>query len=288
MSWYLKELPDSRQEREDSSGARTASRTYKLWADDGTITEPLHIRDLFGQTSANGEQLPNYAFPFVTNGSLLAAYPEITPIDPSAQLWHVTWNYKNLHGGEGNPGQAGYLEWSSDGELTFKDKWRGGYSMPPAAYPTGSVPPGVEQVTGGQPNDSSGIALSSPHITGRIVISEIVAAPLDWTPMREAIGRRNSVPFGGFPAGSLLYMVPAVTKAGAGLYRREHRFAYDQDYHLFQVAKLNSDGKPILASDVDGGGNVTKTYAAVTYWVQAFPLPLYNFYAISPNFVGFA
>lgn len=288
MTWYCKEQVNSRNESEDAGGNRTGTRTYKIWADtDETLDSSLLVRAKFGQTAANGEQLPSYAFAFYDNPTLLASHQDIECLDPSVQLWQVVWHYKSLYAGEKNPEEVGYLEWSAVGNLEFRDKWRIDYPMPPAGYPTASIPASVEQVTQGNPSDSAGEPLSAPHLTAEITITEIIGTPPPWATYRAALGRRNSVEFGGYPAGSLLYRPPAVSKAGPGKYRIEHRFAYDQDYHLVMAVKRNTDGEPFLTVQTDGGGAVLRTYASVTYWVQPFQ-NTYNFYAISPNFVGFA
>lgn len=288
MTWYCRETPDSRRESEDSRGQRTAIRIFHVdAAADETLDTSLLVRAKFGATADNGEQLPSYAFGYVNDLSLLASHPDIESIDPVARLWRVTWHYKSLTAGEVLPEQVGYVEWSSTGDLEFRDKWRLGYAMPPGNYPTATIPPGVEQVTQGAPIDSAGVPVSVMHLTATVAITEVIGTPPPWATIREAIGTRNSAVFGGYPIGSLLYLPPVVSKAGPGKYRIEHRFAYDQDYHLLMTVKRNGDGDPILTVETDGGGVVTKSYAAVTYWTQPFQ-GLYNFYAISTNFVGFA
>lgn len=300
MTWTCKYIhpvvaPESGAEREAASGARTATRVYRLSSSDETLDSSTLVRDKFGQTPTTGDQLPNYGFTYGIDGSMLAAFADIECLDSSIQLWQVTWHYKTLSTGEIPAGQPGHVEWkqggggsgSSDGEVAWKDKWKLGYSMPPGSYPDASVPPGTEAVVNGQSIDAAGEPVSAAHISGRVTILEVLdqGAVPNWNAYEPAIGKRNSTTFGGKPPGKLLYLVPSVSYAD-GIYTVEHHFAWDQDFHLVQMARRKGDGR-YETTDTAQVGQPPKLNASIVYWVQPFP-QVYNFFGVSPNFVGFA
>lgn len=145
-----------------------------------------------------------------------------------------------------------------------------------------------ETEIGGTPVDQAGepvdMFVSVLSFTVRNVIS---GRPSNWSTIASMTNTRNSAAFSiaGFsaPVGTLLFTGAQVSRVGPNAYEVAYSFAYDDMYHLRQVPKVDSTGKPVLgildgsplalttnATTLENNENKPR-YAGAVLWKQPFP-----------------
>jgi hypothetical protein len=279
MTVTVRELIGSRP-IDFQSGRRTSVRMFSVEQDSPALSSSVEVEALFGSNGLpqQGDTLP---------GSTLQAFEyRIRRFDGQTDLFEVIWQYRDAGGGyvgsQKQPGQEGYVEYSSIAKAEFIPAWRtltrtefdelvkqGGLYE----YGEDTAFPDI----GGSGIDAAGEPLSLMRRTMEItlgVTTEVFPQTGQYFPF---IGRRNNTTFLGYPPGSLLYTGADVSRQDIAAWKIGHKFVVDDFYHLVQNARRNPRGDVIL--------NDSSGRADYVYFVQPFPT-FGNFYAIDPNFAG--
>ena len=176
-----------------------------------------------------------------------------------------------------NEGQPSFvaIEYSVQGEPV--DIWRSG-----ATAPSNKSNP-AETDIGGTKVDSGGEPISTFNNVARVTVRNVlVGRP---TPPLGFINRRNSNSYSigpyTFPADTLLFTGCSISRVGSSTYEIVYSFAYDENFHLRQVAqKIAETGEVIKAGKTSTCGSPptlvaraeNETSRAVcVYWRQPFP-----------------
>tara|TARA_R110002096_G_scaffold162632_2_gene329736 strand:+ start:806 stop:1657 length:852 start_codon:yes stop_codon:yes gene_type:complete len=125
----------------------------------------------------------------------------------------------------------------------------------------GQVTTANEVIADGNCVGSGGYPVSTSIVSGTLTITYDQTGLPYWFWLVGQAGRRNSVDFIGFNAGSLLYMGPSLRRTGSvvssfedenmGTYEITHAFRFDEWLHCRQYANINSEiGLPL--TDTDG------------------------------------
>ena len=125
----------------------------------------------------------------------------------------------------------------------------------------------------GHPVDESGVPLTAFIIQQDLELS-VRYASFDRVPTQTSlylVSKRNSVPFLGAEAGTLLFTGMSVTRDGINSYRATFTFTWDQWFHMRQVPARNQNGDVNLAPKGSG-----RFKAQTVEYKQPFP-DLQNF-----------
>jgi hypothetical protein len=105
------------------------------------------------------------------------------------------------------------------------------------------------------------------------------------TPPLSYINRRNSNSFSigpySFSADTLLFTGCSISRVGSSKYEIVYSFAYDEKFHLRQIAQRNADNGEVVKGGIGStcadppvlvarAGNKT-SHAVCVYWRQPFP-----------------
>lgn len=290
---YVVELAESRN-WSYQAGRVNATRTYKVWADDGALgvssvlTSPKTVRDWFGisvagtvggNTQGGPDELPERGDTFPDDASVYAQSYTIAR-EAGTDVWIVVWTYANAavtSSGE-QPGEPGFVEYTLDIGASFVETW-----IVDPAYPTNGTPGStlaLQKITGGTQIDLEGVPLSRLKYTTEIQINETIqnvsGVPAIVANMRAARGRRNSASWEGIATGRALYTGGSIRRVNVSKYVVSHRIIEDSEFHLVQVPERDATGK-IPTADINGAQR-----ARNVYWRQPFP-NLTNFASISGN-----
>lgn len=248
-----------------SGGRVTGTRVFVVYDDASAITQPATIT-----LGANGMPQQGDLFPGET--SVYAISHTIDPLGDGAYTWRVTWQYGP---NTVSPNELGYVERSISQEAVFYELFR---INVPSSY-SGNGSNGAD--IGGTPIDSGGYPVSRPALVINLDLVENVAEitiPARLVTIAGMVGKRNSVIFEGFAAGTLVYTGATSSRIGTGLFGLAHRFQYRVDGHMIQQPKRTSQG--------DVGLQFYPQYGFVAkdvYFVQPFP-QLADFDTLSENF----
>ena len=213
---------------------------------------------------------------------------DLKQVDDGGYVWEAVVKFDSSVGdGTGtitsidakNEGQPEFvaIEYSVQGEPV--DIWRNGSSM---SMPSNKSYPAEDDI-GGTKVDSGGEPISSFNNVARVTVRNVIVGRP--TPPLGFINRRNSNSYSigpySFPDDTLLFTGCNISRVGSSKYEIVYSFAYDEKFHLRQVAKKRADngevlkaGKtstcanpPVLAAE---GPNETSR-AVCVYWRQPFP-----------------
>jgi len=270
MSQVVIEQMDSRS-YSSSAGKTSGSRTFVVYDDATPITQPASI--LYG---SNGMPAIGDTFPGETD--LFAQDFTVTHIADSGYTWRVVWNYTPTGGGSQqptqNPSEPGYIQQAMEYSAQFVDRFR---DNPGLTFPTNGNPDESDIL--GRKIDAGGKPLSVLAMRHRLVIEETVRSTDIYrrsVQIRNAVGKRNLKPFFGASVGTLVYEGGSARRTGLSVFSVEHRFLYDEYYHMAQHAALNSQ------REVDCDTTAFK-YAKTVRWIQPYP-NFFDFNLISENF----
>lgn len=139
----------------------------------------------------------------------------------------------------------------------FMDVWRAGSTL---ELQGGNPSPTLD--ISGTKIDSGGEPMSVGVRKANITILNIRNGSLDTSAIWSNLGKRNSVSFEGFDAGTLLFTGARLNPAGRNRYEFQFNFVYDQFMHMKQRPLREQDGKIRLNTD--------KQAAFVSFY-QPFP-----------------
>lgn len=152
----------------------------------------------------------------------------------------------------------------------------------------GSISTPTEGDIGGTPVDQAGEPIDAFVSNVRFTLRNVMngrptAALLGNLASQTNTRNSSSVTIAGFvcPADTLLFTGAQISRVGPNAYEITYSMAYDKDYHLRQVAKVDSSKQPVMG--IISGGSLTTTaatldanpdsprYAGVVMWKQPFP-----------------
>jgi len=158
------------------------------------------------------------------------------------------------------------------------------YSLPAGAAISN---PGETDI-GGKPVDQAGEPIDAFVSTLRFTLRNVMNGRPSSTLLGNLASQTNTrnsagVTIAGFtcPAGTLLFTGAQISRVGPNAYEITYSMAYDKDYHLRQVAKVDSTKQVVMG--ILSGGSLTTTaatldadpnaqrYAGVVMWKQPFP-----------------
>ncbi len=250
----------------NSSGGRgTGSRSYVA----SGYSTVKSVFDAFGRTTdvagllvpAKGSGHPEFK-------GLVAKDFTVTKVSGHSDLWKIDWQYEMVTASydsapafpiEELPNEVGYTELSSEIRAEFVLAFREGATIPEGGNPdnNGSDP---EQDIGGTKVDAGGNPTSIVRRIQELTFTETVNVPAFGTYGTFRF-KRNSKPFEGAVAGSVLYRGASVRRTGLEVFVVSHSFVQDEDFHLQQQPVVDQDGRPI--PDADG-------HAEKVYHIQPF------------------
>ena len=243
---------------EGSRDQSTDTRTRMFWvADVANASEAL---------SASG--LPTFGSVHPTAPGLFMVAQSVQPSDQVAGLYHVDCEYRGVQGSEQAEvpeDKVGLVTAQASATAVFDDAWR---TMPGLVIPAaGNVANNNTTDIGGVRCDISGEPVSFLRRQVTIILSEnVTVASFSLAPLMPFVGRRNSVIFQGFAAGSILYTGPRVVREfSTKVVRLEHEFIADEYYHLRQYPYRTAAGVIQLA--LFG----TLLQAEAVFWRQPHP-----------------
>lgn len=260
-----------------SDGKVTASRTFKVWDDAGTLSSPNAVRALFG-TGTTPDAMPTRGSLFPSETGIYAQSYSIRK-EAGAFEWTVVWNYSNITiTSSPQPSEVGYVEWTTDIVAQFVEQF-----VENPTYPAdGTVSASEDQnlITGGIQRDIMGNPVSLLRYTTEIVISEnfevTSGLPAAITVWRSARGKRNNATWEGAPKGTVVYKGASIRRIGINLFQVTHRLEEATDYHLVQYAERDATGT-IPTAPINGRERAKKVL-----WRQPFP-QFFDFATLSAN-----
>jgi hypothetical protein len=279
MTVTVREMLDSRP-FEYTGGKKIAYRMFSVEQDSPALSSPDEVINLMG---SNGLPKIGDTFP----GTTLEAFDyKVSKFEGQTDLFLATFIYRDA-GFQGvgvtkQPGEDGYVEYGAEVSVEFQPAWRRhsatefeGLVQASGIYAYGGDSAFID--VAGDGIDAAGEPISIPRRTITLTLGVTVNQPPSLGYYTAFTPRRNNTVFGGFPIGSLLYTGANVNRIDTAKWNVEHRFVWDQYYHLVQNAHRNPNGAVRL---LDSTGK-----AEYVWFVQPFPT-FANFYAIDSNFAG--
>lgn len=263
MATTVTEQLDSRP-NETSDGNFTMPRRFLV----GGLTNPQDVKATFG-TATTPDAMPNYGFINPSFPELNAIRYSMTPMEGHSDLWEVVWYYQNtpvIGPSDKQPDEVGYFEFNTDQSKNFVDAWREDPGIEFTSAPDG-VPDGLRTDIKGQSVDSGGESGSVQRFQSVLEISEVIEWPIPYAAYRNAVGKRNLLPFYGAVKGKLCLTGVQTVRIGLKKSRASFRFVYDEWFHMQQMPKRDMEGTILKKGGSDDGVNPFDA-AAYVYWVQ--------------------
>ncbi len=289
MSVQVRELLESRAISK-KGGKLSATRSFHVWNDATPIVTPGAIATAFG---TNG--LPVYGEEFPESPNLLARDYEYARVAGHTDLWLIRWDYaESTIGGTlppKEPGQPGYVEVSATISASMVPAWRALTDSELASlvadggpYPFGSSP--TQSDIQGEPIDVAGNPLQDVVRQVEITITETRSGIPNLLFLLPFVWRRNNNNFLNAARGQLLYCGASINRIDINTFTFAHKFVLDRSFHMRQLAVCDAFGNVIPMSYPNNPANAREVAAKVIF-VQPFPTYA-NFFAMSPNFQGYA
>lgn len=275
------ELLDSRTYRGTPSG-QTASRAFLVYHSAGSqvdrgdvVTAFLNYTDDNGHVGIEeGDVHPEHA------GLSVTSPPTIVASRQKPYTFTVVWNYGTPSGGGGGPGgpdteEAGYVELNIATAIQWVDIYRTEATLPTTNANRDHPPDtdiGGESVDGGGQPVSKAVRIQRINYTH--VYENLTGSTISgWW---DKVGKRNSdtvnsLGVGTSDIGKLLYVGSDSQRTPSGTWRVVHKFAFDEDYHLRQIARRYVDGRPNIAATRVTSNNTYTNVANDVRWVQPYP-----------------
>lgn len=209
---------------------------------------------------------------------------DLKQVDDGGYVWEAVVKFDSSVGdGTGtitsidakNEGQPEFIaiEYSVQGEPV--DIWRSG-----ATAPANKSTPADTDI-GGTKVDSGGEPISSFNNVARVTVRNVIVGRP--TPPLGFINRRNSNGFAigpySFDAHTVLFTGCNISRVGSSKYEIVYSFAYDEKFHLRQIAKKSAENGEVVKSakaDTCGGTPTAPpsgqtSHASCVFWRQPFP-----------------
>lgn len=279
MSVYVIEQLGSRTVSR-TQGKLRGTRSFHVYDDATPVETPNDVSRLFG---SNG--LPYFGEPFPGTVSLGAIDWTISKVDGHAALWLVTWEYQEVSGGgvivqPPPPGPdevvdaavPGYIEVNASLSASHVDAWRAidNATMKANSAAGGTHPSGLPTAAdmGGVFIDHAGNPVSFILRQFEINITLVRAGRFRPRNMLSYVWKRNSTSFLDCEPGSVIYAGCSVNRIGERLFQYNHKFVYDQWFHMRQSPARDLNGDPYLMSHPQS--TLIKVCEYVR-WIQPFP-----------------
>jgi len=251
--------------------------------EDSTVNAKLGPSGLGGSSGALGE-LDGSGTYYATR--LRQVGFDLKQVDDGGYVWEAVVKFDSSVGdGTGtitsidakNEGQPEFvaIEYSVQGEPV--DIWRNGSTM---TMPANKSTPADTDISGTKV-DSGGEPISSFNNVARVTVRNVIVGRP--TPPLSFINRRNSNSYSigpySFPADTLLFTGCSISRVGSSKYEIVYSFAYDEKFHLRQIAKKSAENGEVVKSakaDTCGGTPTAPpsgqtSHASCVFWRQPFP-----------------
>jgi|TARA_R100000458_G_C8268137_1_gene242993 hypothetical protein len=222
------------------------SRSIQTSGGRGSGTRVFHVSgyttagDVFaalGTADGSGNILPRKGDQHPDFPGLIAKDFQLARVKGQTDLWQLTWSYEVISQGFINapeqpvpdqlPNELGYVEISAEIRAEFFLAWRADPVIPELGNPE------PDKNIEGEPVDAAGVPTSLQRNIQELTVTENVNV-LNLDGFRQARFKRNSTPFFGSPAGTLLYRGASVRRVGVDVYQVAHSFVEDEFMHLQQ------------------------------------------------------
>jgi hypothetical protein len=284
-----------------------ANSTYHIYDDAGAL---VSANDIMGSTNVsnvlNGGALTSYGTYLAGTGTGTSAYAKLRysgyslSNDGSGAKWTMTVNFESAQSSY-SPSAAAKDTIPEDTpgftaiEMDISASIVPTYRVDNYTLPTGTdINSPTEVDIAGKPCDQGGEPIDAFVSIMRFTIRNVQGGRVDSTAMTNIlsmVNTRNNAAFtiNGFSAaaGKLLLTGVQVSRVKANVYELTYGFAYDDDYHLRQMPKVDANGKPQLAVlnagsltindatvatvDAAASGGIAPRYAYHVMWKQPFP-----------------
>lgn len=244
----------------------SGQREFLVFEDDSTEPAPT----LFEAVQSTGVRLYNQDDPPVLGNLLPLEFNVKTDLE-GPNKFIVTWKYgletiqPDTTGGESNPGDPGFIDFSIVQRPVAIDSWRTG-----AFNQTGTG--SLEKDIVGTPADSAGEPITT-FVTQQDLQIQVRSSNFNDIPISTSLallGKRNSFTFFGAPAGFLLYTGLSTQRDGVNSYNTTFTFTFDSLAHRRQQPQRTSTGE--VDQEVKNQGTANEKRAAKTvHLIQPFP-----------------
>mgnify|MGYP003339789127 CR=1 FL=1 len=290
-------------DRESFSG----TATYAVYDDAGALVTCSQIMgDATVSGILNGNALTSFGAYLAGTGSGTSAYPKLRyagyslSADGSGAKWTLTVNFDSAQSSYSPTAAAkdtipedtpGFTAIEMDISAAIVPTYRvDNYTLPTG----GNIDAPTEADIGGRPVDQGGEPIDAFVSVMRFTVRNVQSGrPTSgaMSTILSMVNTRNSAAFSinGFSAaaGKLLLTGVQVSRVKANVYELTYSFAFDDDFHLRQMPKVDANGKPQLAvlssgsltitdatvASVDAAatGGIAPRYAYHVMWKQPFP-----------------
>jgi len=281
--------------------------TYHIYDDAGSLVSADNIMGSTNVSSVlNGGALTAFGSYLAGTGTGASSYAKLRYAgyslsnDGSGAKWTMTVNFDSAQSAYSPTAAAkdtipedtpGFTAIEMDISAAIVPTYRvDNYSLPNAA----DINAPTEADIGGKPSDQGGEPIDAFVSIMRFTVRNVQSGRVSNTAMSNIlsmVNTRNNDAFtiNGFSAaaGKLLLTGVQVSRVKANVYELTYGFAYDDDFHLRQMPKVDANGKPQLAvlsgsaltitdatvASVDAAafGGIAPRYAFHVMWKQPFP-----------------
>lgn len=275
MGWTLPEFIESIESRsiQTSGGRGSGTRVFHV----SGYESAADVFGALGTSDSSGTLLPTKGDQHPDFAGLIAKDFSLSRVSGQTDLWQLTWSYEVISRNFVNapeqpvperlPNEVSYVEISAEIRAEFFLAFRARPNIP-----TGGDPDvGVD--IGGTPIDAAGNPTSLQRNIQELTVTETVSVP-DLATYRLARFTRNTVPFFGSPAGTLLYRGASIRRTGVDVFQVAHSFVEDEFMHLQQ--------QPLIEPP-DMTPKLLDSNAETVFFVQPFPNK-FDHNQISTNF----
>lgn len=249
MSVVVVELAGSKKISQSGEGARTGTRSFFVYDDEGIALNIGFILVTAG--------IPLLGSPHPDMAGLYANNWSITASDDRANAWTFVWNYSGIYpdsqpdeDAEDSTLPDGLQGFSMTVGVTIIDIWKADPTLP-ANLNT----PATEDI-GGTTVSEGGLPVSMALPTADIRLREKFTGLFEGGRFLSKVGKRNSGDWQGFNSGSVLFTGMNVNHTRDGVNEIEYTLAWDKWYHLRQVPERDDDGKVVVDGTSDPPVNV--------------------------------
>lgn len=281
--------------------------TYHIYDDAGSLVSADNIMSSSNVSSVlNGGALTAFGAYLAGTGTGASSYAKLRysgyslSNDGSGAKWTMTVNFDSAQSAYSPTSAAkdtipedtpGFTAIEMDISAAIVPTYRvDNYSLPGA----GDINAPTEADIGGKPCDQGGEPIDAFVSIMRFTVRNVQSGRVSTAAMTNIlsmVNTRNNAAFSinGFsaPAGKLLLTGVQVSRVKANVYELTYGFAYDDDFHLRQMPKVDGNGKPQLAVlsgssltitdatvasvDAAAAGGIAPRYAFHVMWKQPFP-----------------